>query len=86
MELDVLAHQGYGDLFFRVLPGVDHGAPVRQIRIGAGQVQALADCLGQVLLLHHQGNLVENLHVGILQHVIGGHVAEEGDLFFNLPV
>ena len=83
MKLDIFAHKGNCDFCPGMLPGVNHGPPVREIGLGAGKVQAFAGHLGQLLLLHHQGNLIEHLHVQVLQYMIGGNVAEKGDFVLD---
>ena len=79
VELDVFSYKGHLHLVFGVLPGIDHGPPVRQIRFGAGQVQAFAGSLGQMLILHDQGDLVKYVYVQILKHMGLGNIAETGN-------
>ena len=80
MQLGVFADQGDSNLILRMFPGIDHGAPVFQIRFGAFQLQTFTGHFGQMFLFHSQGGLVENLHIQILQHMLFGDIAEEGDL------
>ena len=39
----------------------------------------------QMLFFHGQGRLVEVVHIQVLEHIGSRHVAEQGDLFPDLP-
>ena len=80
MEGDIFAHQGDGHIAGGMAQGFDHGFPVFQIGFRAVQAEAFAGRLGQMLFLHGQGRFIKIFHVQVLQHVMAGHVTEEGDL------
>ena len=80
MQLDVFADQGNRYLFLRVLPCVDHGTPLSQIRLRARKVQALAGNLSQMLLLHGKRCFVQDLYIQVLEYMSLWNVTEEGNL------
>ncbi|MPM49254.1 hypothetical protein SDC9_95982 [bioreactor metagenome] len=67
-------HPPLGGLF---LP--DHGGPLPQVGLGRNQPQAAAHRLVQPLLLKQQGDLIQRLGRGVLNHTVGAYVAEQGN-------
>ena len=61
-------------------PAVAHLPPLRQIRLALRQAQIAQHDLSQMLVLHHQGDLIENAGVEVLQHMVRADVAEQGEL------
>ena len=80
MELGVFADQSDADLFVGVFLPPDHGAPLPQVRLVGDQPQLAADHLIQSLPGHQQGDLIQRLRRGVLDHTVRLHIAEEGDL------
>ena len=84
MQLRILSHQRDCHLVHRVIHVVDHLHPLPQIRLRAGKLQAVAHRLREMLVLHHQRNLIDGVGIEILQHVGTRHVAEQGNLVLQL--
>lgn len=80
VQLRILADEGDVDAALRVHPAVAHLPPLRQIRLALRQAQIAQHDLSQMLVLHHQGDLIENAGVEVLQHMVRADVAEQGEL------
>lgn len=80
VQLRILADEGDVDAALRVHPAVAHLPPLRQIRLALRQAQIAQHDLGQMLVLHHQGDLIENAGVEVLQHMVRADIAEQGEL------
>ena len=80
MQLRILADEGAVDAALRVHPAVAHLPPLRQIRLALRQAQVAQHNLSQMLVLHHQGDLIENAGVEVLQHMVRADIAEQGEL------
>ena len=55
---------------------VYHSGPIRKIGLGTFQVQAFAGNLGQMLLFHGKGGLIEIFHIQVLQHTAAGNITK----------
>ena len=55
-------------------------------RLGAVKAETLADYLRQALFFHHKGNLVEYVHIQILEYVRWGNITEKGNFAADLVV
>ncbi len=80
LQIDVLADDGdyrllggVGDLVEQFLPGL-------QPRRAGPDIEQFQDLVVQALLVKAQGHLVDVLHVLGGDHLVGAHVAEQGDL------
>ena len=80
VQLGVFADQRDLDGFLRVHPAVAHIAPLVKIGRVVFQAEAFADDVGQMLVLHHQRHLIEDLRVQILQHMARLDIAEQRQL------
>ena len=80
VQLRILADEGDVDAALRVHPAVAHLPPLRQVRLTLRQAQIAQHDLSQMLVLHHQGDLIENAGVEVLQHMVRADIAEQGEL------
>ena len=76
MELDIFSYQSHGHLIAGMFPCIDHSPPVRQIRFRAGEIEALAGGLGQMLFFHDQRHLIKDFYIQILEYVRLRNIAE----------
>ena len=84
MQLRILADDGDDRLAARMAQILDHMCPVGEIRLRARQVETLEDRLREMLVLHHERHLVDELCVRVLQYMVRRHITEEADLLTNL--
>ncbi len=84
MQLRILADDGDDRLAARMTQILDHMCPVGEIRLRAWQVETLEDRLREMLVLHHERHLVDELCVRVLQYMVRRHITEEADLLTNL--
>ena len=80
MQLCILADDGDDRLAARMTQILDHMSPVGEIRLRAWQVETLEHRLSEMLVLHHERHLVDELRIGILQYMVRRHITEEADL------
>ena len=80
MQLRILPDDGDDRLAAWMTQILDHMGPVGEIRLRAWQVETLEDRLREMLVLHHERHLVDELRIGVLQHVVRRHITEKADL------
>ncbi len=86
VELHILAHQGDVHLLFPVADLLHHLQPFGHIRLGGFQAQLPADDVGKVVLLQHDGRLVQHRDGQVFNDAVGAHIAEQGNFLENALV
>ena len=84
MKLRVFADQCDLHLLIRMLQAIHHILPFRKVRLRAGKMQTVADRLGQMLVLHHQWNLINAVRIQILKNMAARDIAEQRNLILQI--
>ena len=80
VQLHILAHQGNAGQLLPAADALYHLQPLGHVRLGGLQLQLPADNVGEVVLLQHNGGLIQHGDGQVLNNAVGPHVAEQGDL------